>query len=189
MTVDVMQLWLPILLSGMFAWLASSVIHMVLKYHSYDYKKLENEDQVLAALGQNQPAPGIYTMPHCSDMKEMGDEALQKKFNDGPVAMISVLENGMPPMGKLLGLQFLYFVLGSALVAYMATLALPVGAEFQQVMVFAAKLGFLAFGFATIPYSIWYGHPWAVTGRFLIDALIYALVIAATLAWLWPSVS
>jgi len=48
-------------------------------------------------------------MPHCADMKTMGEESMQKKFAAGPVAMISVTPNGMPPMGKLLTQQILFF--------------------------------------------------------------------------------
>jgi len=187
MSVSLLELWMPILLGGVFAWIASSVIHMVLKYHQHDYNELDNENDVLSALGKSQPTPGIYTLPHCSDMKQMADADVQKKFNDGPVAMISVFPNGLPPMGKLLLLQFVYFVVGCALLAYLASSVLPMGAGYLEVFQYVAQVGFVTFGFATIPYSIWYGHPWAVTARFLLDALIYAVVTAGTFAWLWPS--
>lgn len=107
MSVSMLQLWLALLLNGVFAWLASNLIHMLLKYHNHDYHQLENESDVSTALGNSQPAPGIYTLPHCTNMKEMADPAVQKKWNDGPVAMISVLPNGLPPIGKLLTLQFI----------------------------------------------------------------------------------
>ena len=94
---------------------------MLIKYHNSDYSELSNESEVLAALGASKPKPALYTLPHCADMKMMGEESIQKKFNDGPVAMISVLPNGMPPMGKLLGQQVAHFLLGSVLLAYLAT--------------------------------------------------------------------
>ena len=43
MFVSVLQLWLPVLLSAVFCWIASALIHMVIKYHNADYKKLNNE--------------------------------------------------------------------------------------------------------------------------------------------------
>ncbi len=189
MSVSMLQLWLPILLGGVFAWIASSIIHMVLKYHNHDYNELDNESDVSAALRKSHPSPGIYTLPHCSDMKQMGEPSVQQKFNDGPVAMISVFPNGLPPMGKLLILQFLYFVLGCTFIAYLASLVMPAGAEYMQVFHYVAPLGIATFGFANIPYSIWYGHPWAVTARFMLDAIIYALVVAGTFAWLWPTIA
>lgn len=31
------------------------------------------------------------------------------------------------------------------------------------------------------------GHPWSTTAKYLLDALIYSLVIAGSFAWLWPA--
>ena len=110
MSVSLVDLWLAVLLAGVLCWVASALIHMLIKYHNADYKKLPNENAVAKVLGEQSPEPALYTLPHCIDMKEMGDESMQQKFNDGPVAMISVLPNGMPPMGKLLGQQILFFI-------------------------------------------------------------------------------
>ena len=186
MSVTLMQLWLPILLGSLFCWFASALIHMLIKYHNADYKKLSNEEQVADALRQGKPAPGLYHMPHCTDMKEMNDESMQDKFKQGPIAMISVFENGLPPMGKLLIQQFLFFIGACLLIAYVATLALTTTANFMSVFRLTLVVSFLTFGYGVIPYSIWYGHPWSNCLRYFIDALIYGLVVAATFAWLWP---
>lgn len=187
MTVTLMQLWLPILLGGVFCWIASALIHMLIKYHNADYKKLSNEDQVADAIRQGSPAPGLYHMPHCADMKEMQDEAMQLKFKQGPIAMISVFANGMPPMGKLLGQQLLFFLLACLLVAFVATLSLTKAAAFGSVFQLVMVVSFLTFGYGLIPSSIWLGQPWSNTLRYLIDALIYAAIVGATFAWLWPA--
>jgi len=115
MTVLMSQLWLAILLTGALCWVASALIHMLFKYHSADYSELPNEPEVSIALGAKSPSPALYTLPHCKDTKQMGEESMQKKFANGPVAMISVLPNGTPPIGKLLSMQFVFFVIGSAL--------------------------------------------------------------------------
>ncbi len=188
MSISIMQLWLPILLGGVFCWIASALIHMLLKYHNADYQKLSNEEQVGEALRDGNITPGFYHMPHCTDMKEMQNEAMQEKFNKGPIAMISVFENGIPKMGKLLVQQFIYFIVACTLIAFVAVLSLEPSADFKVVFHFVAIISFLTFGYAVIPYSIWFGHPWAVSLRYLLDALIYAAVVGATFAWLWPSV-
>ena len=187
MSVSLMQLWLPILLGGVFCWVVSALFHMVVKHHNADYKKLSNEDQVADAIREGSPAPGMYHMPYCVDMKEMNDEAMQAKFKQGPIALIGVFKNELPPMGKLLGQQILFFIIGCLLIAYAATLALPAGAEYMTVFRVVMITGFLAFGWGLIPFSIWYGHPWSNCIRYLIDALIYAAVVAGTFAWLWPA--
>ena len=68
---DVLELWLPIVLTAVFIFIASSLIHMVFKWHNSDYKKLSNEDEVAAAIRAGNHAPGQYVLPHCMDMKEM----------------------------------------------------------------------------------------------------------------------
>lgn len=187
MTVLISQLWLLILVAGVLCWVASAMIHMILKYHNADYSELPNESGVMAALGANKPTPALYTVPHCSDMKQMGEESMQKKFADGPVAIISVFPNGMPPMGKLLGLQLAFFIIGSALIAYLATMAIPAGSEYMTVFRFAFAAAFIAYGWAQVPYSIWMGQPWSNCLRYFLDALIYASVTAGVFAWLWPN--
>ena len=92
-------------------------------------------------------------------------------------------------MGKLLGQQFAFFLVGCLFIAYCATLALPPGANYMTVFEMVSAVGFLTFGWGLIPFSIWYGQPWSNTARYLLDALIYSLVIAGSFAWLWPEIS
>ena len=186
MTISLMNLWIPILGSAVFTWIASGLIHLIIKYHNSDYQKLANEDEVAAAVGQGSPKLGLHHFPHCADMSEMANEDMQEKFKKGPVGLLVIFPSGMPNMGKYLGQQFAYFLVGSALIAYCASFALAPGADFMTVFRVFAAIGFMAFGWATIPYSIWFGFQWAMTVRYLIDALIYALVVAATFGWLWP---
>lgn len=187
MSVSLIDLWIPIILSGALAWIASGLIHMALKYHNSDYGKLDNEEDVATSLRAGSVDPGFYSLPYCVDMKEMNDEAMQERFKKGPVAFISILPNGMPPMGKLLVQQFAYFLISGVMIAYCATLALAPGADYMNVFRFTASVGFLAFFWSSIPYSIWYGHPWSTTIKYMIDSLVYALVVAGTFAWLWPA--
>jgi len=187
MTVLLSQLWLAILVTSILCWIASSLIHMLFKYHNADYSELPNETQVSAALGAENPVPALYTLPHCTDMKQMGEEAMQKKFADGPVAMIIVMPNGMPPLGKLLGLQLAFFIIGSTLITYLTTMAIPSDGEYMDVFHFVFIAAFLTYSWAQVPHSIWMGQPWSNCLRYFIDAIIHAAVSAATIAWLWPN--
>jgi len=71
------DLWLPIVLSAVFIFIASSIIHMVIKSHSRDYAKLPDEDQLLAVMRTHNVQPGHYMFPYCTDMKGMDSEAMQ----------------------------------------------------------------------------------------------------------------
>lgn len=187
--MSLLDLWQPILLGAVLAWIASALVHMLVKYHNSDYQQLSNEEEVRAALRGGSPKTGVHSVPYCMDMGEMQGEEMQRKFREGPVALVAILPNGMPNMGKLVGLQLLHFVLGAALVGYCASFALSPGAESMGVFRFVGTTGFLAFGWAVIPFSIWYGHSWSSTAKYLLDALIYGALIGGCFAWLWPGVA
>ena len=186
MTVTLMQLWMPLLLGAFLAWIASALIHVVAKYHNSDYQALSNEEEVMTAVRNGSPKLGIQTMPYCVEMSDMNKPEVQEKFNKGPVALLTVFPNGLPNMGKLMPQQIAFFLIGCILIAYLATQVLTAGAGNMAVFRFVSTAGFLTFGWAIIPMSIWYGHPWSVTAKYLLDALIYGGVVAGSFAWLWP---
>jgi len=186
-SITLLQLWMPIVLGTFLAWIASALIHVLAKYHNSDYQKLSNEEEVMTAVRNGSPNLGIHALPHCIDMSEMNDPQVQEKFIKGPVAFLTVFPNGLPNMGKLMVQQISFFLVGCILIAYCATQALSAGTEYMVVFRFVASVGFLAFGWAQVPMSIWYGHPWSTTAKYLLDALIYGLVVAGTFAWLWPA--
>jgi hypothetical protein len=189
MSVLVSELWLAILLAGLLCWVASALIHMLVKYHNADYKELSNEEAVSSALADKSPVPALYTLPYCSDMQAMSEEPMQKNFNNGPVAMITIMPNGMPSMGKLLLQQILFFIFGALLIGYLATISIKANTEFIMVFRQVFIASFLTYGWAQIPYSIWMGQPWSNCVRYMIDALIYAAVTAGTFAFLWPNLT
>ena len=86
--VPLAHLWIPIVVSAVIVFVASSVIHMVLKYHNSDYRKLSNEDEVRAVLRKGQPQPGQYIIPWCSHSKDAQGAETQKKFAEGPVGVL-----------------------------------------------------------------------------------------------------
>jgi hypothetical protein len=175
--------------AGLLSWIASALIHMLIKYHNADYKGLSNEEVVSTALAEKSPAPALYTLPYCSNMKAMGAEPMRKKFNDGPVAMITIMPNGMPPMGKLLSQQILFFIFGSFLIGYLASISITANTDVMMVFRQVFIASFLTYGWAQISYSIWMGQPWSNCIRYLIDALIYAAVTAGTFSFSWPNLN
>jgi hypothetical protein len=189
MPISVSELWLAILVAGLLCWVASALIHMLIKYHNADYKELANEEAVSSVLADKSPTPALYTLPYCTDMKVMGEESMHKKFSDGPVAMITIMPNGMPPMGKLLSQQILFFIFGSFLIGYLASISIAGNADFMMVFRQVFIASFLTYGWAQIPYSIWMGQPWSNCVRYLLDALIYAAVTAGTFSILWPNLN
>jgi hypothetical protein len=179
-------LWLPIVLSAVLVFILSAIIHMVLKYHNSDYKRLANEDAVRAALRGGNPAPAQYIFPHAGDMKNMGSPEMQQKFVEGPVGVLYLRRPGPPTMGPALAQWFLFILWVSLLVAYVAARTLPPGTAYLDVFCTVGPVAFLGYAAGVLPASIWMGKPWAVTAKDMFDGLLYALVTAGTFGWLWP---
>lgn len=177
---------LPILLAAVLVFVASSIIHMVLKYHNSDFARVPNEDQVASALRPFNIPPGSYVLPRAADMKQMKTPEYQEKLKKGPVVMMTVFPSGPMGMGKQLAQWFGFCVLVSLFAGYLATRTLPFGEEYLSVFRVTGTVAFAGYGLALLQGSIWYGRRWAVTLKSVFDALLYGLLTAGAFGWLWP---
>jgi hypothetical protein len=185
--VRIMDLWTPILVSAVFVFIVSALVHMVLKYHAGDFKGLPGEGQIMDTIGKANVPAGDYMFPHCDSMAAMKDPAFVEKYKKGPVGVVTIFPQGPPGMGKELVMWFLYCVVVSLFSAYVAGRALPCGAPYLAVHRFAGVTAFAAYGLGQIQDSIWYKRSWSTTLKSIFDALIYASVTGGTFGWLWPS--
>jgi hypothetical protein len=179
-------LWLPVLLSAVFVFILSAILHMVLKYHNTDYKKLPNEDAVRAAFRGVNPEARQYIIPYAAEMKDMQSPEMQQKFAEGPVGVLNLRRTGPPQMGPSLIQWFLFCLIVSLFVAYVAAHSIPPGAEYRHVFRIVGTVGFLAYAVGQLPGAIWMGKPWSVATKEVFDGLLYGLVTAGTFGWLWP---
>ena len=184
--VSLGALWLPILLSAVFVFVLSSLIHMVLKYHASDYRKLPNEEAVRAAIRSGNPVPGQYVVPHVADMKLMDTPEVKQKFVEGPLGVMYLRQPGQPTMGPMLGAWFLFSLVVSFFVAYIASHVFGPGAAYLDVFRVVGATTFLAYAAGQVPNAIWMGKPWSVTLKEVFDGLLYGLVTAGAFGWLWP---
>ena len=179
-------LWLPILLSSVIVFFASSIIHMALPWHKSDYPKMANEDQVMDALRPLAIAPGDYLVPRPSSAADMKSAEFKAKIDRGPVMVVTVMPNGITSMTRNLGMWFVYLLVVGILTAYVSAHALPPGAPYRSVFRFAGTVSFVAYVLALWQMSIWYRRSWTITIKATIDGLIYGLLTAGTFAALWP---
>ena len=186
MVVPITALWLPILLSAVIVFAASSMIHMFLPIHKSDYRKLPEEDKVLDALRAAAVSPGrTYHFPYCTH-KDMKSPEVVEKFKRGPIGLLTVRPNGAPAMGKFLGQWFLYCVVISIFVAYLTGRTRFAGTPYLEVFRVAGVTAFLSYAGALAQNSIWKGESWGVTLKHVLDGLIYGLLTAGTFGCLWP---
>lgn len=178
--------WLPTLLSAVFVFVVSSVIHMALPIHKGDYKKLPNEDKLLDAMRTQSVAPGHYMFPYAGSMKEMGNPEMVAKMKSGPVGFATIMPSGGCNIGKSLIQWFLFSLFIGVLIAYVADLTLPTGTNLGLVFRITSVLGTMCYAVGCVPDSIWKGMSWSVTLKFVFDGLLYGLATGAAFTWFWP---
>jgi len=179
-------LWLPILLSSIIVFVASSIIHMATPWHKSDYRKVPDEDKVMEALRPFSLSPGDYMMPRPSSMQDLKSPAFTEKRSKGPVMVFTVMPGGPVSMARSLVLWFLYSVVVGILAGYATAVALAAGASYTQVFRLVSVAAFIGYAVALWQMSIWYHRSWGTTIRSTIDGLIYALLTAGVFGWLWP---
>ena len=184
--VSIASLWMPIIISAVFVFIASSLVHMVLPWHKKDFANLPNEDQAMSALrALNLPA-GDYMMPKPASMADMKSPAFEAKAKQGPRVIMTVLPPWTGSMGRELGLWFVFILAVSIYSAYLAGTTLAVGTTYLRVFQVAGATAFACYGMALWPQAIWYrkSMQFTLTGTF--DALVYALLTAGVFGWRWP---
>lgn len=183
--LSIASLWLPILVSTVAIWVASSIVWMVLPWHRKDYRPVNNEEAARNAL--KGLAPGQYHVPYCASMKDMKNPEIQRKLQEGPVATVTVMPSGPPSMGRMMTQWVLFLVFVGVLIAYVTTRTLAPGTEYLEVFRVAGVAAWLIFGASTIQEGIWFGRPWRAVFNMQLDAIIYSLVAAGIFASMWPA--
>jgi hypothetical protein len=180
--MGIVDLWLPILVSAIVCFAMSAIIWTALKYHNGDYSQFADEEGVRAALKGTKP--GYYLLPFCLDPGEMKKPEVKQKYEEGPLAYVTMLPNGIPAMGsKFLGM-IMYFLAIGIVCAYFVTRTLAPDADYLAVFRVAGTVAFVANGLGVIPESIWFGRPWSMTIKNIVDALIYGLLTGGIFGWL-----
>jgi len=185
--IQTMDLWLPILLSAVFVFIASSILHMVVPMHKGDFKKMPGEERITAEMRAQGLQPGSYMFPCPESMKDMCTPEMIEKRKQGPVGYLTVVPSGPPGMGKNLVQWFVYCLLVAALVAHMAGPTLKAGAGFKPVFHLTGLGAVLGFALGALVDSIWKGQKWSISLKFVFDGVVYGVITGATFAWLWPA--
>ncbi|MCE2422276.1 MAG: hypothetical protein J4G03_03055 [Gemmatimonadetes bacterium] len=179
--------WLPILVSTILMFVASWIVHTVLRHHKNDYRKLGDEDEVMSALRNFGLKPGNYVMPYAGSMEAMRSEEYAAKCEKGPMAMMTIMNPGRG-MGRSLGEWFVFMLVTTTITACIADSVLADGnPQYMEVFKLVGWVMFMCHGMGQATRSIWFHQEWSTTFKNMFDAAIYALLTAGTFGWLWPS--
>jgi hypothetical protein len=179
---------MPILVSAIFVFVASSIIHMMLTYDRGDYRRLQDEAAVQDALRRFGIAPGDYMLPAPSSPKDSRSPEFAEKLTKGPVIFMTVLSNGRPGLASSLLLWFVFCVVVGMFSAYITGRALPPGSSYLDVFRFAGCTAFMGYALALWQNTIWYKRAWTTTFKSTVDGLVYGMLTAGVFGWLWPAV-
>ena len=183
--IPFIQLLVPIVLSAVAVFIASSIFHMVLPHHRSDFAKIPSEDDVMAAMRKFSPPHGDYIIP-CPPNRAMKDPEYLAKVERGPIMVMTVMPNRFGDMGKLLGIWFFYLVLVMAIAAHATSRVVGIGAPGRDVFHTISLIVFSAMGLALVQNSVWYARKWSTTFKSLIDSVIYAAIAGGIFVWFWP---
>ena len=178
---------LPVMLSAAFVWLASAASWMALPHHIGEYRGVKDEADLADALRRQSLPRGQYILPHLDRWEDAATPGGRERFVNGPVAFLTILPNRVPSIRRHLLLTLAHYVLVAAGIAWAAQTFIPLGAAYAQVFPPVAIMALLAHGSALIPEAIWYGKPWGNVLRGLLDAAVFALLTAGSMAATWPS--
>jgi hypothetical protein len=180
------QLWLPILLSVVAVFVASSIIHMASPWHKGDYPRMANEDAVMDAMRPLDIPPGDYFFPRPSGMAEMKSPEFRAKLERGPAVLMTVFPKGGAPMGGTFVKWILYLFVVIGIAAHVASRSVAEHADAHHVFHQVALVAFAGFGLGLWQLTIWYRRSLSITLKSTVDALVYAMITGGIFAWWWP---
>jgi hypothetical protein len=179
------QLWLPILVSAVAVFVASSIAWMVLPHHRADIQKLPDEPATVTAVTRFGIPPGFYMWPNCATPEEMKSQEYKDRYAKGPWGTLTII-GARPNFGLNLTVLFLVYLIISVATAFVTGAASPPGASFGDVFPVAAVMAVTAYTMGAIPGGIMTGRPRRFLVTDFVDCVVYGLLTAAIFGLMWP---
>ena len=175
------NLWLPVLLTAIALFIASSVCWTVLPHHENDFEKADSEDELMSSIRQLNLKPGKYMFPFMKHSEQSQQEMIDK-YTAGPRGTLVLWD--MPNMGRNLGLTFVFFLLIAIVTAYIGWEALGADAGFLKVFQIIGALSVLVHCSSGQLNAIWFPRK---TSMDFVDGIAYGIITGLIFALLWPA--
>jgi hypothetical protein len=161
---------------------ASFAAWMLLPHHKPEWKGVDKEDAFLQALRGAGVGPGQYMFPYSCKPEDWKSEEFKRRQQAGPTGTLIVWSR-QPNMAVNMACTVVFFMVVSAVIAYLAGIAIPPGANFLTVFRFVGTAGILTYGTANILNGIWFGRKMVAD---IVDGVAYGLITGLIFAALWP---
>jgi len=181
-----LDLWLPIVVSGIGVFVVSALVWTVLPLHKKEFAAIPNEDAVMAAMRKDSLPAGRYVVPWFGEGEILKTPEGRAKLEAGPVAYITIAPRGTTDMAPKLIQSLLSSILISAFVAYIAWHTIQPGAPYRHVFRITGMATFMAYSLGYLAESVWFAKPWKSMAIQFFDSALYGAVAAGVFGWLWP---
>ena len=182
---ELATLWLPIFLSGTAVFFASFLAWVVIGHHTADWSEIPDEGNVIDFIRRQGLRPGQYIFPLARTKEALADDAKKQRILSGPWGTLNLWSRQVH-MGRNLLQSFVFYLVTSFFIAYLATLALEPGATFSKVFQVTGTAGILAYAFGHVPNSIWFGTHRRAMLMDIIDGVCFGLLTGLIFAAFWP---
>ena len=186
MDVQIFDLWLPIVVAAFACFFASSVMWMVLPHHKADIRPLPDEKAFTEAVSPLDLDPGLYMYPNCQEGESMSSDEFKARWEQGPWGTINVIA-AKPNFPRNLAVNLFECAVVAALTAYLASMAMNVGANSTDVIRFTFASAFLGFVVGGWSGAAFMGTPFRFVLTSLFDATVYSALTAAAFTLFWPT--
>jgi hypothetical protein len=149
-------------------------------------ERLPNEEAAMDAIRPLAIPRGEYMVPRPATREALRSPEFLERVNRGPVFILTMMPNGMMPMGKSLAQWFVFLLVVAGFSGHLTMLAVTPPVHHYQIFHTVGLSSFMGYAFALWTMSIWYRRPWSTTIKATVDGLIYALITAEIFALLWP---
>jgi hypothetical protein len=183
------HLWLPIVVAAVIVFITSAVIWMAMPWHKKEFDHFPDEDGLIAFLRKGNLGAGMYLYPFMSHEMQKDKavmEAHRKKVAEGPAGIMYVFPKGRLGMNRMMVQSIVFYLVVNFFLAYIGYHTIIGHATYLQVFRVIGTVAFMTYFFGTVPWCIWFGHPWKTQWLQIIDALLMAGMTAGTFGWLWP---
>jgi hypothetical protein len=164
---------------------ASWAAWMLLPHHKPEWQGLPNEEGFLQSLRNAGVPAGQYMFPYSCKPEEWKSEEFKRRTEAGPNGTLTIWKSP-PNMGVNMACTLAFFIVANFVIAYLASIAVPPGADFLTVFRFVGTAGILTYGTANILNGIWFGRKMVAD---IVDGIAYGLITGLVFAWLWPGTS
>lgn len=181
--ISLVELWLPVLLSGVAVFICGFLSWLVFPHHKKDWVSLENEDAFFGAIKDLGIKPGEYMFPWCHGIEK---EVAHQRYGAGPWGTF-YLQDKQPKFVRNLLLTLAFDLFVGVLVAYVASMTLDVGTDSMKVFRVVSVCAFMAHCMGLFPHYVFTSRRMPAIFAAFLDGLVYALVTGGIFAWLWPA--